>query len=146
MVKKTDPMFFYCTQDDHCESGMVGVVNPSSDMTLDMYKKAASNTDNTVSPKSVSGGVIAKASSSVESASTMMSGSMDMSMSKPTESMMPSGTMASMSMSASDASKTMAPGSPTMKPTDGTNAAGHAKAAMGGVASLAMGVITLLVL
>jgi hypothetical protein len=27
-INNTDPIWFYCPQSDHCQSGMVGVINP----------------------------------------------------------------------------------------------------------------------
>ncbi|KAI0126107.1 Cupredoxin [Xylariales sp. AK1849] len=40
-VNDTNPIWLYCTQQSHCQSGMVGVVNPPADgdQTLDAYKK-----------------------------------------------------------------------------------------------------------
>ena len=28
MVKSTAPFWYYCSQGDHCQDGMVGVINP----------------------------------------------------------------------------------------------------------------------
>ncbi|KAL3953720.1 hypothetical protein ACCO45_011676 [Purpureocillium lilacinum] len=43
-INNTDPIFFYCAIDGHCQGGMVGVINEGSDK-LSAYKSAAANTD-----------------------------------------------------------------------------------------------------
>ncbi|OAQ64606.1 hypothetical protein VFPPC_05864 [Pochonia chlamydosporia 170] len=54
-IENTDPIFFYCAVDSHCQGGMVGVINQGSD-TLDAYRTAAIKTDNTVTPNGAFGG------------------------------------------------------------------------------------------
>lgn len=51
------PVWFYCSQGRHCQSGMVGVINPpkSGPNTLAAYKNASSLAQNNVSPSSVAG-------------------------------------------------------------------------------------------
>ncbi|OAQ97715.1 hypothetical protein LLEC1_04335 [Akanthomyces lecanii] len=49
-VNNTDPLVFYSSQGTDCASGMVGIVNPSGDKTLDDYKSRASKLSNGVSP------------------------------------------------------------------------------------------------
>ncbi|KAK8070021.1 GPI-anchored cupredoxin [Apiospora phragmitis] len=44
-VNDTKPIWFYCTQGQHCKGGMVGVVNAPQGKTLDMYKTAAAATN-----------------------------------------------------------------------------------------------------
>ncbi|TAQ90803.1 hypothetical protein B7494_g829 [Chlorociboria aeruginascens] len=68
-INETTPIWFYCGFPTHCESGMVGVINPpaaGSPNTLDAFKSAAANVGTTVAPTVVQGGVIgpAKAASS----------------------------------------------------------------------------------
>ncbi|KAA6410094.1 MAG: hypothetical protein FRX48_05513 [Lasallia pustulata] len=80
MVNDTNPVWFYCSVGSHCQSGMVGVVNPPSDnsMTLAGYKSASSSATSKT-PSVVQGGVVAALSSgsSTSSASTSaMSSSM----------------------------------------------------------------------
>ncbi|KAM0563679.1 hypothetical protein ACHAPJ_001406 [Fusarium lateritium] len=49
-VNDTDPTPFYSSQDKECPSGMVGIINPSSNKTLDDYKKRASELSSGVVP------------------------------------------------------------------------------------------------
>ncbi|KAK0641827.1 hypothetical protein B0T16DRAFT_220990 [Cercophora newfieldiana] len=63
-VNSTDPIFFYCGFPTHCESGMVGVINPSTDQTLDAFQSKASSVANTVAPSAPFGGQIVAAGSS----------------------------------------------------------------------------------
>jgi len=47
-VTSTDPIFFYCATQGHCQAGMSGVINPTSGETLAEYQsasKSASNSD-----------------------------------------------------------------------------------------------------
>lgn len=45
------PKWFYCALANHCETGMVGVINPpSSGQTLDQYRSAAAGVSSTVVP------------------------------------------------------------------------------------------------
>lgn len=55
MIENTDPIFVYCSVGDHCQDGMVAVINEGSD-TLDSYKSAASDASDNVSPDSPFGG------------------------------------------------------------------------------------------
>ncbi|KAM7189801.1 Cupredoxin, partial [Rhypophila sp. PSN 637] len=70
-VNSTSPIFFYCAIPGHCESGMAGVVNPSSSgsETLDAYKNAAQSA-NTVAPANVFGGVLGPADDQGSSTTT----------------------------------------------------------------------------
>lgn len=51
------PIWFYCTQGQHCQNGMVGVINPpaSGARTLDAFKNASAEADRNVSPTVVAG-------------------------------------------------------------------------------------------
>ncbi|KAJ4164702.1 hypothetical protein LMH87_006364 [Akanthomyces muscarius] len=49
-VNNTDPLAFYSSQGTECASGMVGIVNPSGDKTLDDYRSRASKLSTGVSP------------------------------------------------------------------------------------------------
>ncbi|EDU43837.1 hypothetical protein TUN199_08446 [Pyrenophora tritici-repentis] len=51
------PIWFYCSQGQHCQGGMVGVINPpaSGANTIDAYKKAAAAASDNVSPTSKAG-------------------------------------------------------------------------------------------
>ncbi|KAM5348375.1 hypothetical protein ACJ41O_008199 [Fusarium nematophilum] len=56
-VNDTDPIPFYSSQGKECPEGMVGIVNPSANMTLDDYKERASELSSGVNPgKKVFGG------------------------------------------------------------------------------------------
>ncbi|EEU38635.1 uncharacterized protein NECHADRAFT_9445, partial [Fusarium vanettenii 77-13-4] len=54
-VNNTDPIFFYCAIEGHCQAGMAGVINQGSD-TLKEYQSAAAKTDKSTSPKAAFGG------------------------------------------------------------------------------------------
>jgi len=83
-VKDTNPIWFYCSQVEHCQSGMAGVVNPpASGDTLAAYISAAALTSESQSPPAVQGGVVgaagaaaSSATSSVEISSTMSQNSL----------------------------------------------------------------------
>ena len=64
-VNDTKPIWFYCTQKQHCKGGMVGVVNAPQGKTVDDYKKAAAATDGTAGAGAMMfGGTMGKAGSS----------------------------------------------------------------------------------
>jgi plastocyanin len=65
----TKPIWLYCGQASHCQSGMVMVINPSSSSgkTLDDYKSAAASVSNTEVPSQVAGGEVSAASESPSS-------------------------------------------------------------------------------
>jgi len=71
-INDTNAAWIYCTVPTHCESGMVGVINPPNDatQTLELYKAAAAKVASTVAPPIVQGGVIGPASSSTSAAAT----------------------------------------------------------------------------
>jgi plastocyanin len=62
-ITTTDPMYFYCAQNEgsHCQAGMVGGINvpTSGDQTVQDYQNAAAGTSNSGTPSGgVSGGVV----------------------------------------------------------------------------------------
>jgi hypothetical protein len=60
-VNSTAPIWLYCSQGKHCQSGMAMVINPpsSSDKTLDAYLAEAQAVQSAGSPDTgVSGGVV----------------------------------------------------------------------------------------
>lgn len=70
-VNDTNPMAFYCSQVSHCQNGMVGVVNPSDNSTVESYLSAAAKVAAAVSPAFAFGGIVGSASeSSSESSAT----------------------------------------------------------------------------
>ncbi|KAK4446416.1 extracellular serine-rich protein [Podospora aff. communis PSN243] len=62
VVNTTEPMFIYCGNHPHCQNGMSAVVNPSDSQTLEAYRLAAKEVDDTVVPESVFGGQLVAAS------------------------------------------------------------------------------------
>ncbi|RMZ79888.1 hypothetical protein DV738_g2941, partial [Chaetothyriales sp. CBS 135597] len=72
-INSTDPIWIYCSVPRHCQGGMALVINPPSGRTIDDYKSAASNTDSSTTPNSVSGGVVGSVSS--QSSGSSSSGS-----------------------------------------------------------------------
>lgn len=57
-VNSTDPLWFYCPQITHCQSGMVGVINPTANETLGQYQAAAKGTSQSDTVPTVQGGVL----------------------------------------------------------------------------------------
>jgi len=51
------PIWFYCTQGQHCQNGMVGVINPPAqgNRTLDAFIEAAADAPRNLSPTSTAG-------------------------------------------------------------------------------------------
>jgi len=49
-VKDTKPIWFYCSQGSHCQTGMVGVINPTAQRTLADFTSRAALAPNNVSP------------------------------------------------------------------------------------------------
>ncbi|UNI21349.1 hypothetical protein JDV02_007345 [Purpureocillium takamizusanense] len=49
-VNNTDPTFFYCAIDGHCQAGMVGVINEGPVDKLPAFKSAAAKTDSSSAP------------------------------------------------------------------------------------------------
>ena len=52
-VKNTKPIWFYCSQGKHCQSGMVGVINApaaNTSRTLDSFKALAMKATDNISP------------------------------------------------------------------------------------------------
>jgi len=80
-VTSTDPIWFYCSLASHCADGMVGVVNPPADQTIEQYAAAAQSIGQGSAPASVAGGVVTTISESDDSSTSMsMSTSMSTTM------------------------------------------------------------------
>ncbi|THZ98790.1 hypothetical protein D6C82_05546 [Aureobasidium pullulans] len=116
-VNNTDPIWYYCPQGDHCQAGMVGVINPpsSNDQTIGAFIVAASTAGISTVPEQVYGGVLgaegsaggaAVGGSSASASAAVMSSSM-MSSSMMSSSMMSSSMMSSSMMSSSMMSSSM---------------------------------------
>ncbi|KAK6531044.1 hypothetical protein TWF281_007871 [Arthrobotrys megalospora] len=56
-VEDSEPIWFYCSAGRHCQDGMVGVINPSSDKNVEDYAAAAAKAPVNISPKKVNGGM-----------------------------------------------------------------------------------------
>ncbi|TIA18489.1 hypothetical protein D6C81_05061 [Aureobasidium pullulans] len=116
-VNNTDPLWYYCPQGDHCQAGMVGVINPpsSNDQTIGAFIVAASTAGISTVPEQVYGGVLgaegsaggaAVGGSSASASAAVMSSSM-MSSSMMSSSMMSSSMMSSSMISSSMKSSSM---------------------------------------
>ncbi|RMJ12340.1 hypothetical protein CDV36_008000 [Fusarium kuroshium] len=61
-VNDTEPLPFYSSQGKECPNGMVGIINPSENKTLDEYKEEAAKLSSGVSPgRTVVGGKLVDA-------------------------------------------------------------------------------------
>ncbi|KAH6625740.1 Cupredoxin [Boeremia exigua] len=73
------PIWFYCTQGQHCQNGMVGVINPpaTGPRTLAAFKNASAEASTNVSPtvRAGTGGNLTESSASSTSPSGTASGS-----------------------------------------------------------------------
>ncbi|KAL7789533.1 hypothetical protein V8C37DRAFT_213091 [Trichoderma ceciliae] len=70
VINGTDPVPFYSSQGNECASGMVGIINPSGNVTLADYRQRASTLARSVTPGTVPfGGEIADNDSSSNSTS-----------------------------------------------------------------------------
>ncbi|KAF2622212.1 hypothetical protein BU25DRAFT_352701 [Macroventuria anomochaeta] len=58
-ITDTDPIYIYCSQAQHCQQGMVMVINPPNGNAVTQYQNKAAQANNNVSPKGgMSGGSI----------------------------------------------------------------------------------------
>ncbi|KAH7336720.1 Cupredoxin, partial [Rhexocercosporidium sp. MPI-PUGE-AT-0058] len=56
-IADTNPIWYYCSQGEHCASGMVGVINPpASGNSLAAYMAAAAGSTKVTTPAQVQGG------------------------------------------------------------------------------------------
>lgn len=76
-VNNTDPIWYYCGVAQHCQAGMVGVINPpsSGQENIEAFKSAAAKVQDSSAPENVFGGVIGTASDSSSSNSSTTTGS-----------------------------------------------------------------------
>ncbi|ELR05823.1 hypothetical protein GMDG_01900 [Pseudogymnoascus destructans 20631-21] len=72
IVNDTNPIWFFCATPSHCEAGMAGVINPSSNgsESLDQYKASAAKVSNPPTPSVVQGGSIGPPKAASSSSST----------------------------------------------------------------------------
>lgn len=75
-VPDTKPIWFYCSQAKHCQSGMVGAINaPSTGNTLAAFTSKAAQAAANITPGQVEGGSTSSSSTSSGSSSSSSSGS-----------------------------------------------------------------------
>ncbi|TIA28585.1 hypothetical protein D6C78_10677 [Aureobasidium pullulans] len=151
-VNNTDPIWYYCPQGDHCQAGMVGVINPpsSNDQTIGAFIVAASTAGTSTVPEQVYGGVLfaegsaggaavggsSTSASGAVMSSSMMSSSM-MSSSMKSSSMMSSSMASSMasSIASSMASSSMASSAARSSSSAASAATGSASRSQGSATS-----------
>ncbi|KAF3392668.1 hypothetical protein F1880_008576 [Penicillium rolfsii] len=126
-VNSTDPIWYYCGVQGHCQAGMVGVINPpsSGQDTLDSFKSAAANAQDSTVPANVFGGVVGDASSGNTSSATTSAAT-----TRATSTAAGSSTGTSTSTSTSSSSKTSAATSTTTNAANTMRAAGDVAALM----------------
>ncbi|THW59345.1 hypothetical protein D6D20_06559 [Aureobasidium pullulans] len=138
-VNNTDPIWYYCPQGDHCQAGMVGVINPpsSNDQTIGAFIVAASSAGTSTVPEQVYGGVLGAEGSAggaaVGGSSASASGA-GMSSSMMSSSMMSSSMMSS-SMAFSMASSSMASSTARSSSSAASAATGSASRSQGSATS-----------
>ncbi|KAI5197090.1 hypothetical protein AUEXF2481DRAFT_91302 [Aureobasidium subglaciale EXF-2481] len=161
-VNDTQPIWYYCPQGDHCQAGMVGVINPpsSSDQTIGGFIIAASSAGTSTVPNGVYGGVLAAngasggaaaggSSSSAQSASISMSSSMASSMmassmtssSMMSSSMVSSSRMSSMASSMASSAAAVGSSSRAMSGSSASAATGSASRTTSGAASATSSIV-----
>ncbi|KAF1358796.1 hypothetical protein EJ07DRAFT_81676, partial [Lizonia empirigonia] len=76
-VTSDDPVYYFCSVQKHCQSGMVGGVNvpTSGDETIDAYSQAAARVQQAETPDRLRGGQFSAASASASSVSASRSAS-----------------------------------------------------------------------
>jgi hypothetical protein len=58
-ITDTDPIYIYCSQAQHCQQGMVMVINPPNGNAVTQYANKAAQANNNISPRGgMSGGSI----------------------------------------------------------------------------------------
>ncbi|KAJ0158752.1 putative GPI-anchored cupredoxin [Colletotrichum tanaceti] len=64
-VTDSDPKWYYCATGQHCQGGMVGVINPpsSGERTIEQYSQAAGAAQANVEPSATGGGTLGPAAS-----------------------------------------------------------------------------------
>ncbi|KAJ5485415.1 hypothetical protein N7539_005403 [Penicillium diatomitis] len=71
-VNNTDPIWYYCGVGQHCQAGMVGVINPPSGgkETIEAFKSAASQVQDSSTPANAFGGVLGTSTNQTTSSRT----------------------------------------------------------------------------
>ena len=135
-VTSTAPMWIYCSAKQHCQNGMVGVINPPSNATVDDFAAAAMSVAAASAPaSSAEGGTLATATAAGTGSGAGSTGSMSMTSTGSTASAT-SSTSKSVSSATSAASSASA---------SATKASGAENVRAGGVVAAVAGVVALLV-
>ncbi|KAL9945863.1 hypothetical protein ACHAO5_004464 [Verticillium nonalfalfae] len=72
-VQDTNPKWYYCATGQHCQNGMVGVINApanNNQRTLQAYSQAAANAQSNVAPSSTGGGSLGAAATAAPSSAS----------------------------------------------------------------------------
>ncbi|KAE9963694.1 hypothetical protein BLS_000081 [Venturia inaequalis] len=112
-INSTDPIWYYCSVNNHCQNGMVGVINPpSSGDSLSSYSSAAAKAGRSVAGSGVSGGIVGTNGASLfgESGSASSTASGSASSASSAASSASSAVASSGSAAASSASRTSSAG------------------------------------
>ncbi|KAG9515639.1 hypothetical protein KCU93_g9428, partial [Aureobasidium melanogenum] len=109
-INNTDPIWYYCPQGDHCQAGMVGVINPpsSGNQNIDGFINAASTAGSSTVPSQVYGGNLAANSASGSAAAGGSSSSASLASSSRASSSQAASMMASSSRASSSMASTAA--------------------------------------
>ncbi|RMZ89435.1 hypothetical protein DV736_g3345, partial [Chaetothyriales sp. CBS 134916] len=143
-INSTDPLWIYCSVPGHCQGGMAMVINAPSGKTIDDYKSAASKTDSSNAPDSITGGVFGAVSqSSGSSSSSPGSSSTTAASSGTATSSSKSSAASSTNSGASAASSSASSASAAATPTS-TGGAGNMVANLGLVGGAIFGGIAIL--
>ncbi|KAG9662936.1 hypothetical protein KCU95_g14313, partial [Aureobasidium melanogenum] len=102
-INNTDPIWYYCPQGDHCQAGMVGVINPpsSGSQNIGGFINAASTAGSSTVPIQVYGGILAAKGTSGGAGAGGSSSSASVGSSSRASSMMASSSQASSMMASS---------------------------------------------
>lgn len=74
MINDTKPIWFYCSQGDHCQDGMVGVINPpakNQSRTIETFKELAKKAPENIIPSEGAAGGNSSSSGSSPSGSSV---------------------------------------------------------------------------
>jgi hypothetical protein len=125
-VTSTDPIWFYCPLAEHCQSGMVGVINPPADKSISDYSAAAQKVAVNKAPGSVSGGTVTTIMSSAATSSMGLT---------TTTSMTTAGTVTTMPASSISGMTTTKSGSSTASVATATSSKASAASSSGSAAA-----------
>lgn len=125
-VTSTDPIWFYCPLAEHCQSGMVGVINPPAGKSISDYSAAAQNVTVNKAPGGVSGGTVTTIMSGTATSSTGVTTTTSMTMAGTTTTM-PASSISGMTTTKSGSS-TASAATATSSKASATSSSGSAAA------------------